>query len=174
MNKFAICPEIIHCIWRSHIWAFVVLKGSILQRYRLFPGRSCCHFWLELFCQLLLQCTTASSYQQLNIPLESGKNIWKLFISFDGIHNRKSKTSLLLRNRGFFSLSNFGVDGGSLKLHLDSDFSPWLYCKAPSLVLQHVSYAFQFPKGCHSWCGPDGYFIAMSLFCTCVGQLRCH
>lgn len=93
MNKFVICPEIImHCIWRSHIWAFVVLKGSVLQRYRLFPRKILLPFltWIIL-CQLLLQCKTASSYQQLNIPLESGKSIWKLSISFDGVHNRKGK-----------------------------------------------------------------------------------
>lgn len=62
VNKCAICPRQWCWVWRSHIWAFVVLKGSILQRYRLFPRKILLPFltWI-LLCQLLLQCKTASS-----------------------------------------------------------------------------------------------------------------
>lgn len=49
MNKFAICPEIIHCIWRSHICALLCWREVCSKGTDFSPGRSCCHFWLQLF-----------------------------------------------------------------------------------------------------------------------------
>lgn len=67
-------------------WREVSSKGTDFS-----PGRSCCHFWLQFFYASYYCNAKLLPPKQLSIPLESGKSIWKLLISFDGVHNRKSK-----------------------------------------------------------------------------------